>query len=439
MRQVLAAYVRNAHTLTGPSRLEQEHLQVSTGKFKLANDVVLRKVYPGEATGPTMPASYRKEAVAASAFTNGQVYDLNKQVMLQRERFLRQMQEQQIQSEKERLREIQQAAAVAAAAGRIRQNSGTDQPRPRSNHLSGEKIRLLRETQKEADRQRQEAERKIKEEAKEAAGKGSSHHRLIATTPAAAFKSPSAPSCTAVPIMSSSDKTWSELEETRLDGERISCFNVGGEMRLCLPQILNSVLERLSLKDINQACEELQIYCATCTPDQLQVLKDAKVLPETAYQCGLITKSDAERLCAYLLDRSPPRASIRLGDPKSSPFSFRVEHDCFGHCEGLVLPEAYTAPNARCIECVQCEGLFSPQKFVCHAHENTENRTCHWGFSAENWRSYLRLSESYGEEERARHTKVVEDFKMRYLPNGLKRRQVWLGDSSSIPMPAYRI
>ena len=432
MRQVLAAYVRNAHTLTGPSRLEQEHLQVSTvSKFKLANDVVLRKVYPGE-TGPT---SYRKEAsAAAAAFTNGQVYDLNKQMMLQRERFLRQMQEQQIHSEKERLREIQQAAAVAAAAASascIRQNSGPEQGAPpRSSHLSGEKIRLLRETQKEVERQRHEAERKVKEESKEA-GTSLKHKLMAATTPAAAFKSPSAPSSSAVPIMSSSDKTWSELEETRLDGERISCFNVGGELRLCLPQILNSVLERLSLKDINQACEELQIYCATCTPDQLQVLKDAKVLPETAYQCGLITKSDAERLCAYLLDRAPPRASIRLGDPKSSPFSFRVEHDCFGHCEGLVLPEAYTAPNARCIECVQCEGLFSPQKFVCHAHENTENRTCHWGFSSENWRNYLRLSDAYGEEERARHTKVVEDFKMRYLPSGLKRRQVCVCFNSS--------
>jgi hypothetical protein len=430
MRQVLAAYVRNAHTLTGPSRLEQDHLHLTTAKFKLANDVVLRKVYPGETTGPAaLPASYRKEAAAAAAaFSSGQVYDLNKQMMLQRERFLRQMQEQQIQSEKERLREMQQvavAAAAAASAGRIRQNSGTnaDQPPQRGNHLSGEQIRLLRESQKEADRQRQEAERKVKEEVKEASGKGGGGHRLMATTPAAAFKSPSAPG-TAVPILSSNDKTWSELEETRLDGEPISCFNVGGELRLCLPQILNSVLERLSLKDINQACEELQIYCATCTPEQLQVLKDAKVLPETAYQCGLITKSDSERLCAYLLDRAPPRASLRLGDPKSSPFSVRVEHDCFGHCEGLVLPEAYTAPNARCIECVQCEGLFSPQKSVCHAHENTENRTCHWGFSSEHWRSYLRLSDSYGEEERARHAKMVEDFKLRYLPTGLKRRQV---------------
>jgi hypothetical protein len=123
---------------------------------------------------------------------------------------------------------------------------------------------------------------------------------------------------------------------------------------------------------------------------QLQVLKDATVLPVTAHQCGLITKSDAERLCSHLLDKSPPRASVF--DPKSSPFSFKVQHECFGRCEGLVLPEAYTSPSARCIECLQCEGLFSPQKFVCHSH-SPENRTCHWGFDSSNWLTYLQVDE----------------------------------------------
>ena len=386
MRQVLAAYVRNAHTLTGPSRLEE---QIGAGKFKLASDVVLHRV--GGPLDLGTNGSYRREV----GYSSNQPLDLNKQIWLQRERFMRQVQEHQIQSEKERLRERQ-----------IRHNSGSD----RSNHLSGEKIRLLRESQKEAEKLRMDAERRSKDETKEI--------KLVKS----AFKPPSV---SAVPIMSASDKSWAELEETFIDGERISCFIVGGEPRLCLPQILNSVLERLSLKDINAACEELQIYCATCSADQLQVLKQSKVLPETAYQCGLITKSDAERLCSFLLERNPPRASIRLGDPKTSPFSFKVEHDCFGRCEGLVLPEAYTCPNARCIECLECEGLFSPAKFVSHAHENTENRTCHWGFSADNWRVYLRLSSAYSEAETERQTKVLENFKSRYMSvNGTKRPQV---------------
>ena len=91
----------------------------------------------------------------------------------------------------------------------------------------------------------------------------------------------------------------------------------------------------------------------------------------------------------------------------------------------------------RCVECLQCEGLFSPQKFVCHSH-SPENRTCHWGFDSSNWLTYLQvdslprfllvhtthisevwpsqlqLSEDYTKEERERHSKVMEDFKNRY-------------------------
>ena len=41
------------------------------------------------------------------------------------------------------------------------------------------------------------------------------------------FKSPGT-STTTTPIMSSSDRSWSDLEETSLEGEKISCFAVGG-------------------------------------------------------------------------------------------------------------------------------------------------------------------------------------------------------------------
>ena len=41
------------------------------------------------------------------------------------------------------------------------------------------------------------------------------------------FKSPGS-SSTTTPIMSSSDRSWSDLEETTLEGEKISCFAVGG-------------------------------------------------------------------------------------------------------------------------------------------------------------------------------------------------------------------
>jgi len=399
VKQLLATYARNAPlSLTGPSGIEEQTRNSNKYKFKLNDDVSLSKVYPGE--GGTN-GSFRKDP---NFEPNGQVYEqLNKQIMLQRERIMRQYQEQFMQAEKDRDRSRERQHS-----GRSRQNSGQD----RTTHLSGEQIRKLRESQKQQERQRAEEERRSREarnDGKDVRGKS-------------AFKPPQSVPNTTIPIMSSSDSTWSELEDTSLEGEQISCFNVGGEFRLCLPQILNSVLEKVSLQAINQACDELQIFCSTCSADQLQVLKDAKVLPVAAHQCGLITKSDAERLCSHLLDKNPPRASVF--DPKSSPFSFKVQHECLGRCEGLVLPEAYTTPNARCIECLQCEGLFSPQKFVCHAHENTENRTCHWGFDSNHWRTYLQLSEDYTEEEKERHAKVMEDFKNRYVSSGsTKRRQ----------------
>ena len=44
----------------------------------------------------------------------------------------------------------------------------------------------------------------------------------------------------------------------------------------------------------------MQIHCAPCTSSQIDTLKAAAVVPAFADQCGLITKSDAERLISYL-------------------------------------------------------------------------------------------------------------------------------------------
>ena len=413
VKQLLATYAKNAPlSLTGPSAIEEQSRFSKYKNFKLNNDVSLSKVYPGESLEKSSNGSSSAKDTGSStpAFEpSGPVYEqLNKQLMLQRA--MRQYQEQFMLAEKERER-----GRERQLSGRSRQNSGGGG----GSHLSGEQIRKLRENQKQQERLRAEEERRAREAARHG-GLDTQGSKDGQRGGKQSFKSPLAQN---IPIMSSSDTSWSELEETSLDGEQISCFNVGGEFRLCLPQILNSVLEKVSLQAINQACDELQIYCSTCSKEQLQGLKDAKILPVAAHQCGLITKSDAERLCSYLLDKNPPRASVF--DPKSSPFSFKIQHDCFGRCEGLVLPEAYTTPTARCIECLQCEGLFSPQKFVCHAHENVENRTCHWGFDSKNWRTYIKLSDDYAEEEIERHAKVMEDFKNRYnSSNSAKRRQV---------------
>lgn len=180
-------------------------------------------------------------------------------------------------------------------------------------------------------------------------------------------------------------------EETLLDCEPIACFNVGGEKRLCLPQILNSVLRDFSLAQINAVCDELRIYCSRCTPSQLDALRIAGVLPHKANSCGLITNTDAQRLTHALLYAHPYRAPAPSQSQQQQP-QLRVYHTCFGKCKGLVWEELYTSSEAACIECDECQNLFPPSRFVCHAHKSLENLTIHWGFEAENWRTYLLLA-----------------------------------------------
>ncbi|KFO31771.1 Ski oncogene [Fukomys damarensis] len=219
--------------------------------------------------------------------------------------------------------------------------------------------------------------------------------------------------------------------ETVLEGETISCFVVGGEKRLCLPQILNSVLRDFSLQQINSVCDELHIYCSRCTADQLEILKVMGILPFSAPSCGLITKTDAERLCNALLygGAYPPpckkelAASLALG-LELSERSVRVYHECFGKCKGLLVPELYSSPSAACIQCLDCRLMYPPHKFVVHSHKALENRTCHWGFDSANWRAYILLSQDYtGKEEQARLGRCLDDVKEKFdYGNKYKRR-----------------
>jgi hypothetical protein len=234
-----------------------------------------------------------------------------------------------------------------------------------------------------------------------------------------------------LPILTTPDKSCSERTETILEGETISCFVVGGEKRLCLPQVLKSVLRDFSLPQINHECDQLQIYCSRCTPEQLNVLKNGGILPSTAASSGLITKTDAERLCSALL-HGQDGAQIR---PRKGSVSFAVYHKCFGKCTGVCYPELYTSKNAKCIECADCRGGFSPQQFVCHVHKHfSENRTVHWGFDSANWRVYLRVAKDQQDHDQC--VKYVDDLKEQFdgkMPfpavcAGLKKKQVLASD-----------
>lgn len=226
------------------------------------------------------------------------------------------------------------------------------------------------------------------------------------------------------PILSAADTGRGILYETVLEGKPIGCFLLGGEMRLCIPQVLNNVLTDFTLDEINRSFDELRIFCSQCTPEQLNEFKAAKILPEDVKSAGLITRTNAERLCSALLHRSD-RRRITKGETGRS---FRVYHRCFGKCEGICMPDLYSYKEPACIECLECRGLFAPQKFVCHAHQLQEISTLHWGFDSNNWRAYLHVS--LDEENREKFTKMLDDLHDRVQQDTIMMIQVQRDNST---------
>lgn len=250
-----------------------------------------------------------------------------------------------------------------------------------------------------------------------------------AAAAAAHVPPPRPPPVLPVPLFMASDRS-TERCETLLEGESISCFVVGGEKRLCLPQILNTVLRDFSLQQINAVCDELHIYCSRCTAEQLEILKVVGILPFSAPSCGLITKTDAERLCNALV-----RAGTRSRGAKELEVKgFKVYHECFGKCSGIFVPELYTSPGAECIQCAECGVMHAPHKFVVHGHKSLENRTCHWGFDSANWRAYVLLSPEYAEkEENGKLEALLHELKERFdFASKYKRRSSAVLDSVPI-------
>ncbi|XP_064459590.1 ski oncogene-like [Ornithodoros turicata] len=221
------------------------------------------------------------------------------------------------------------------------------------------------------------------------------------------------------PLFTPPDQSCCDRSETILESHTISCFCVGGERRLCLPQILTTVLRDFTLQQINGVCDDLQIFCSRCNAEQLEVLKVSRVLPSCAPSCGLITKTDAERLCAELLHSS----GDAVDEAVLGTFQVPVYHECFGGTHGDLFPDAYTESDAACVRCGECSAMFSPRRFVCHAHRGRENRTCHWGFDSANWRAYVLLDEEQVRgQDVARLTRALDDVKAKFASDG-KRKQ----------------
>ncbi|CAO1314223.1 unnamed protein product, partial [Diamesa serratosioi] len=217
------------------------------------------------------------------------------------------------------------------------------------------------------------------------------------------------------PILTAPDPDRGLLQETVLEGRTIGCFQLGGELRLCFAQILTSILSDFTLDRINRTIEELHISISPCSPEQLTEFKLVKILPLDVRASGLLTRTNAERLCSALLHQSE-RPSMKMKKIKDTgSTSFRVYHRCFGKSEGICTPDLYNFGERACIECVECKGFYPPNKFVCHVCKNKpkENRTCHWGFESNRWRSYVHVS--LDEPLREKYTKMLDDIQAREM------------------------
>ncbi|CAM4590217.1 unnamed protein product [Leuciscus chuanchicus] len=239
-------------------------------------------------------------------------------------------------------------------------------------------------------------------------------------SPAGMAPLPSPPVLGGGPLLVPCDSS-TEITHSLLEGESISCFVVGGEKRLCLPQVLNSVLRDFSLQQINAVCDELYVYCSRCDAEQLHILKVLGILPFNAPSCGLITLTDAQRLCNALLrpgatlSADPNSKLPGQGLLKESGASFQVEHQCLGKCQGLFVPQFYVQPDAPCIQCMECQLLFSPQNFVMHSHKSPDKRTCHWGFDSAKWPCYLQLGRKHeGTPEEPQLKQLLDEMKEKF-------------------------
>jgi len=235
---------------------------------------------------------------------------------------------------------------------------------------------------------------------------------------------------------SSSAKIRKECEvvETELEGERIPGFEVGGELRLCLLRVFAQVLVDFSAEEIGSVCDALHMHLAPCSAAQLAALKQFCVLPVDAQRCGLITKTDAERLCNALLRRSSVASD-------SNHLHFvrdyiKVVHECFGGCQGLLMMEKYNSPQSQCIQCCECAGMFSPSQFVSHCHEDPERRACHWGFDSAHWRSYILLSTDHCHSDVNKAMSIMEEFRSKFTEiNAIKKDKEEAEISTSSKQP----
>ncbi|KAK0393258.1 hypothetical protein QR680_000122 [Steinernema hermaphroditum] len=186
------------------------------------------------------------------------------------------------------------------------------------------------------------------------------------------------------------------VKTTQVQDKLISGFVLSGEFRICFSQFYALFMGDIELKEIMNAYNDLRLFNALATPEQLHALKLAEVVQPNADSCGLIQRSLAERLLLHLkpvTGRPLPEAVSDAPDER-----IPVVHACFGGCKGTIYPSLYPA----CVECAECLQMHTPEQFVAHTHQPADQHVLgYWGFSSNDWRKYIHLPECVASKGRA--------------------------------------
>ena len=313
---------------------------------------------------------------------------------------------------------------------RRRTSATTSGSRSSANHLSGDQIRRLRE------------QKKAQEEMRSHVGPAAAPPTLLSLTKNLPVLDTEIEKPIKCPILTKRDSSNAVLDETNLNGEQLPAFSIGGEYRVCLKQVIRQIPKHFFDAQINAAMEELQIHYVLCSKEELTSLKTAGVVPMAEDESALITKTDAERLVSYFKsigEQNSIEPELVVGEEDEV---LEVQHECFGKAQGKFLIHHYVAPNSKCIQCRECGKCnvrstkaticikpflssgktMSPPDFVRHLHSKRENRTCHWGFDIDNWRSYIHLTMNADDDRHKATEKLLNDAKQKFQT--LKRKQV---------------
>uniref|UniRef100_A0A1I8EJL6 Ski_Sno domain-containing protein n=1 Tax=Wuchereria bancrofti TaxID=6293 RepID=A0A1I8EJL6_WUCBA len=154
------------------------------------------------------------------------------------------------------------------------------------------------------------------------------------------------------PLLLPSDHISSSLKSTRLNGHLIYCFVIGGECRLCFPQIISVVLHDVPINDINELFINLNIHISVASQQQLDTLKLAGIMPMTADSCESY-ENDLKALQKLELYKYPTMLH-RLGK-RSASNAFTTSES--GSCSKVANLAMTTAPpsSSTAIKSIEAE------------------------------------------------------------------------------------